>query len=75
MGTVLPCSQHRDWLTHISTNGAGSTVLPTGFAGNVLPSVTAGYGQEENSCSLKVSRPAILSTSGIGGVVIFKFYS
>lgn len=75
MGTVRPCSQNSGWLTHTSTNGAGSTGLPTGFARNALPSVAAGGGQEENSCSLKVSRPVIPSTSGIGGIVILKFYS
>lgn len=37
------------WLTSTSTNGVGSTVLPSGGAGPVLPSAVTGGGQGQLS--------------------------
>lgn len=45
VGTNLPCSQFRDWLTHIRANMLGSIGLPWQGVWPALPSSAAGRGQ------------------------------
>lgn len=44
VGSLFPCSLLQGWLTHVTTNRVGSTVLPKRGIGPAFPSAVADEG-------------------------------